>query len=125
MQRLEFAKVTSNKTNQKTETQVEENMRERKGAILALSRNVLRIENSDTFYVKSESKDIWYFIKYEPYWNWCSCFDNSYRHERCKHIFAVEYSIRKGTLQDVDKLPSFVKRDNMVPKSYLEDEYSF
>jgi hypothetical protein len=127
---IEHKKVTSNKY-QRTETQVEENMRERKGTILALSRRVLRIVGSDTFYCKSESRDIYHFIKYMPsVFEWCSCeFHqyNSIKHIKCKHIFAVEYSIRKGTLQYVEKLPKEVKRDNMVPitESYRDDSYDF
>ena len=102
-----------------------ENKRESHGLNIALSRTILRIENSDTFYVQSESKDLYYFVKYEPSFQWCSCLDNSMRHIKCKHLWGLEYAIRKGTLQDVEKLPSFVKRDNMVPKSYEEDDYSF
>jgi predicted nucleic acid-binding Zn finger protein len=64
-------------------------------------------------------------VRFEPYWNWCSCPDNSIRSAKCKHLIAVEYSIRKGTLKDIDKLPPFVKRDNMIPESYRDDEYDF
>jgi hypothetical protein len=126
MQSLEFAKVTS-KTNQKTEQKIEEieNKREAHGRNIGLTRKVLRISNSDTFYCQSESIDIYYFIRYESSFQWCSCFDNSMRHVKCKHIFAVEYSIRKGTLKEVEKLPKEVKRDNMVPESYRDDDYDF
>lgn len=129
MQKLEFANKSSKK-NQKTEQKVEEsgiNVREGKGLNLALTKKVYRLLNSDTFYCHSESKDIYYFIRYESSFHWCSCPDNSMRstNTKCKHIFAVEYSIKKGILKDVDKLPSFVKRDNMVSKSFKDDSYDF
>jgi hypothetical protein len=72
-----------------------ENKREGHGLNIALTRKVFRLQNSDTFYCQSESTDIYYFIRYEPYFSWCSCLDNSMRHIKCKHIFGVEYSIRK------------------------------
>jgi hypothetical protein len=134
MQTIEFANKSTSK-NQKTETQVEEsgieNIRERKGAILALSRNVYRLLETDVYYVQSErSNEIYYYVKYIfDSFSWCSCPDNSMRstNTKCKHIFAVEYSIRKGTLRDVDKLPKEAKRDNMVPitESYRDDDYDF
>lgn len=99
---------TSNKNQNAEQVKEVENMREVRGA--SLSRNVLRIIGSDSYYCKSESKEIWYFVRYEVSWSWCSCFDNSIRHVKCKHIFAIEYAIRKGTLRDVDKLPLETKR---------------
>jgi hypothetical protein len=81
---------------------------------------------SDTFYCKSESKDIWYFVRFNPsVLEWCSCPDNSYRGNTCKHIFAIIAGIRKGTVIDVEKLPPFVKRDNTMVSKNIGDEYSF
>jgi hypothetical protein len=111
MQRLEFANKTSTSKSHKTEQQeskiVVENLREVKGAGLATSRNILRIQNSDTFYVQSEKDDnIYYFVRYNPsVFEWCSCPDNSIRGQKCKHQFAIEYAIKKGTLKDIDRLP--------------------
>jgi hypothetical protein len=132
MQTLEFANKINNK-NQKTETQVEEleyeNKREGHGRNIALSRNVFRIVGSDTFYVQSESRDIYYFVKFKPdVFEICSCPDSWSRHVTCKHIFAVIYAIRKGTLKDVDKLPKKAKRDNgmvSATKTWKEEEYDF
>jgi hypothetical protein len=108
--------------------------REGKGMVLAISRRVYRFENSDTFYVESESTDnLYYFVKYNPsVFEWCACPDNSTRHIKCKHLYAIEFSIRFGTLKDIDKLPVEAKRygattTTAVSKSssYEEDEYSF
>ena len=99
--------------------------RECKGRALALTRNVYRLVNTDTFYCQSESsKDIYYFVKFKPdVIEWCSCPDSSMRGMKCKHTFAVEYAIRLATVKDVDKLPEQVKKE--VTKSYVEDDYSF
>ena len=99
--------------------------RECKGRSLALTRNVFRIEMTDSFYCQSENNaNVYYFIRYAPdKLIWCSCPDSSMRQMKCKHIFGVEFAIRLGTLKDVDKLPSDIKKE--VTKSYTEDDYSF
>lgn len=131
-------------SNEKTKPVEEllENKREVKGCHLALSRHVYRLLNSDTFYVESETvKDLYYFVRYEPSFHWCSCLDNSTRHVKCKHIFGVEYAIMKGTLRDIDKLPAEAKRYGRITttvaataarqeeeeqsKSYKDDDYTF
>jgi len=111
------------KVEQKNEEQ--EIKRECKGRALAITRNVFRIEKTDSFYCQSENNEnVYYFIRYAPdKLVWCSCPDNSMRQMKCKHIFGLEYSIRLGTLKDVDKLPVEVKKE--VTKSYTEDDYSF
>ena len=107
-----------------------------KGRVIALSRRIYRLLQTDVFYVESESTDgIYYFVKYKPdVIGFCSCMDSSTRNVRCKHSFAVEYSIRLGTLKDTDKLPAEAKRypqhDTIVvvtesPKSYRDDNYDF
>ena len=131
MNQLEIVhKKSTSKTNQITE-QVEtvENKREGKGRILATSRRVYRIQNSDTFYVESEnSNNIYYFVRFNPsVFEWCSCPDNSMRSIKCKHIFCIEYAIRLATVKDVEKLPKESKRDNnsIVSKLYRDDLYDF
>ena len=107
--------------------------RERKGFILAISRRLYRLQNSDIYYVESESCDnIYYFVKFKPdVIEFCSCMDSSTRSIRCKHSWACEYAIRMGTLKDTDRLPADAKRKQVVttvvavPKSYTEDDYSF
>ena len=91
----------------------EKDKREGKGHVLAISRRLYRLQNSDVYYVESESRDNnYYFVKFKPdgfesSW-WCSCKDNSTSHLKCKHIFAIEFSIKWGTLKDIDTIPSLV-----------------
>ena len=106
-----------------------------KGLVIALSRRVYRLLNTDVYYVESESSDnTYYFVKYKPdVIEFCSCMDSSTRSIRCKHSWACEYAIRLGTLKDTDKLPADAKRyphDTIVvvtesPKSYRDDNYDF
>ena len=103
-----------------------------KGRCIALSRRIYRLQNTDVFYVESESSDnTYYFVKYNLSDSaWCSCLDNSTRHVKCKHIFGVEFAIRLGTLKDTDKLPAEAKRyphDTIVvtTESYRDDDYDF
>lgn len=99
--------------------------RECKGRALVITRNVFRIEKTDSFYCQSENNEnVYYFIRYSPdKLVWCSCPDSSMTQMKCKHIFGLEYSIRLGTLKDVDRLPVEVKKE--VTKLYTEDDYDF
>ncbi len=127
-------KIVSKETKQELET---ENKREGKGRILATSRNVLRLQNTDTYYVQSESaENIYYFVRYNfGVLEWCSCPDNSIRGIKCKHQFAIEYAIKLGTLKDIDKLPTeatrftnhseIVQQQQTKSKSWKDSEYSF
>lgn len=87
---------------------VEKNRREGKGRVISLSRNIYKITDKNTYYVESESCDSrYYFVRYNPsVFEWCSCFDNSRRNEKCKHIFAIEFGSQFNTIKEVDKLPS-------------------
>ena len=102
---IEHKKLTANnnqkqKVVEKKQELGYENKREGHGYNIALTRKVLRIENSDTFYIESEStNNLFYLVRYEPYFQWYSCLDNSTRHVRCKHLFAIEFAIRFGTLK--------------------------
>ena len=111
--------------------------RECKGRSLALTRNVYRLVNTDVFYVKSESSnDIYYFVKFKPdVVEYCSCLDNSLRggQMNCKHLHAIGFAIRLGTLRDTERLPTEAKVSKVVStanviataKSYTDDDYSF
>lgn len=81
-----------------------ENTREGHGRNIALIRRVYRLLNSDVYYVESEtSNNIYYFVKFKPdVFEICSCPDSWTRHTKCKHLFAIEYAIMKGTLKDID-----------------------
>jgi hypothetical protein len=119
------------------EKKTKRDRRESRGRVLALSRRMYRLQNSDVYYIESETADnIYYFVKFKPdVFEWCSCLDNSTRHIKCKHIFGIEFSIRMGALQDINKLPEEAKRyyPTSTPttptitttKSYEDDDYSF
>ena len=93
--------------------------------------NKIHLLQTDVFYVESESTDnVYYFVKFKPdVIEWCTCPDNSTKHKKCKHLFAIEFAIKWGTLRDTDKLPTDVKRDiqsvALQSKSYKDDDYSF
>jgi predicted nucleic acid-binding Zn finger protein len=108
-----------------------------KGRVIALSRRIYRLLQTDVFYVESEStENVYYFVKFKSdLIEWCSCPDNSLRgsQKKCKHIHAIEFAIRLGTLKDTDRLPTEAKVRKVAvsatvvptPKSYTEDDYSF
>ena len=125
-QELTTSKEIVEQTNKK-------DRRKGKGRVIALSRRIYRLLQTDVFYVESESTDnVYYFVKFKPdviEW-WCSCFDNSMRGIKCKHVWSIEFTIKIGTLKDTDKLPADAKRKQVVttvavPKSYKKDDYSF
>jgi hypothetical protein len=131
---IEHKKSTNNSKVVGSEPKQElENKREGHGMNIALTKNVYRLQNTDTFYVESEkSNDLYYFVRYNPsVFEWCSCPDNSTRGIKCKHQFAIEFAIRLGTLKDVEKLPSEAKRygsttvEAIAAKSYRDDDYDF
>lgn len=100
---------------------VKKDRREGKGRVIAVSRNVYRIEKSDVYYVESESKDgKYYYVMFDTVKNfeWCSCKDFSNHKRKCKHLFAVEYAIKNNVVKNIDKLPS-------TTHSWKDDEYSF
>lgn len=129
MNQLEIVHKKSTSKKQKTGQVEVENTREVRGRALATTRVIYRIQNSDTYYFQSERSDnIFYFVRFNPsVFEYCSCPDNSYRGNTCKHIFGVIAGIRKGTIIDTDKLPSDVKKDNSstISKSYRDEDYDF
>ena len=132
---LEHKKIpkTTNQTKVVGNSEEIENKREERGRHLAISRRIYRLQSTDTFYVESESgKDLYYFVRYNfSGFQWCSCPDNSTRGIKCKHQFAIEHSIMKGTLKDIERLPAEAKRygsstvEAITAKSYRDDDYDF
>ena len=105
-----------------------------KGCLIAQSRRIYRLMQTDVFYVESESTDnVYYFVKFKPdVVEYCTCPDNSLRGEqmKCKHLWSIEFAIRLGTLIDTDRLPTEAKVRKIVTaaavtKSYKDDDYSF
>jgi hypothetical protein len=98
-------------TDQKVVENTKKDRRPGKGRAMALSRRIYRLQNTNNtsfYYVESEtSDDQYYFCKFKPdvlEW-YCSCKDNSTRHLKCKHLFAIEFAIKWGTIKDIDKVP--------------------
>lgn len=124
---IEHKKSPSNK-NQKTE-QVED-LLEKKVRALISSRRLYRLENSNIFYIESSKDNTFYYCRYTfgSKGNFCSCKDFEYRGtiRDCYHLTnMIPIGIMKGKIIDVSTLPKELKQENMVSKSYLDDEYDF
>ena len=130
--------LTTNKIVGKLKQQEKKDRRSRKGRVIALSRRIYRLLQTDVFYVESESTDnVFYYVKFKPdVIEWCTCPDNSLRggQMRCKHLHTIEFAIRLGTLRDIDRLPTEAKVRKVAAvtalpttakKSYTDDDYSF
>ena len=114
-------------------------LRQCKGRRLSITLSVFRIQDSKhSFYVKSESSNRYYFVEYKPDSSFCTCWDfASNRSDKCKHIYAVEHSLRLGLVQQIEhKLPicqskklvtsmSSIDAVDNKPKSWTEDEYDY
>jgi transposase len=78
-----------------------EDMREARGREIAASA---KLEQKGPFWVvPSQSGDGTYIVDYDSRWPKCSCPDHETRQVRCKHLFAVEYTLRReirGTAND-------------------------
>jgi hypothetical protein len=120
------------------ENTTKKDRRSGKGRVIALSRRIYRLMQTDIFYVESESTDnVYYFVKFKPdVIELCTCPDNSMRtgggQIKCKHLYAIEFAIKMGTLRDTERLPPEAKVRKTIavtltikPKSYTEDDYSF
>src|SRR2546428_1894330 len=69
------------------------NPREEKGKQIAQSNHVIRVSDSH-YRVHSKTRIKWFdVIKTNLKWE-CTCEDHTYRHICCKHIHAVEFSIK-------------------------------
>ena len=109
--KIEHKKSTTNSNQIVVDKKKTKDRREGKGRSIALSRRIYRLLQTDVFYVESESTDnVYYFVKFKPdVFGWCNCKDYSTRHTiKCKHLFAIEFAIKWGTLQDIDTIPSLL-----------------
>lgn len=69
------------------------NEREQRGLDIAKQPNQIKRLDADSYTVKSQSNDHEYRVfKVSDEW-FCECPDHVYRHVKCKHIFAVEFSV--------------------------------
>jgi len=130
-------------SNKKLVNEESKILRECRGRRMAISRRVYGTNTTNSkihFYVASESSstDRYYFVEYKDNWNFCTCMDYaSNRLDKCKHIFAVEYALRLGLVQSIDrKLPltqskkvvtvsSSIDENINKPKSWEADYYDF
>jgi transposase-like protein len=70
-----------------------ENQREQKGLDIAKLPDQIKRIDADTYTVKSQTNNHEYKVfKVNDEW-YCECPDHVYRHEKCKHIYAVEFSV--------------------------------
>jgi len=70
-----------------------ENQREQKGLDIAKVPNQVKRRDASTYEVLSQSSNGRYEVLNTSLGWMCSCPDHIYRHEKCKHIFAVEFSV--------------------------------
>jgi hypothetical protein len=109
-----------------------ENKRCGHGLNIANTKNVCRLQNTDKYYVQSESaENIYYLVsyKFDEQNDYCSCPDSSIRKLKCKHQFAIEHSIRLGKVQTIEKFngKTFANKIPVVQqsKSWKDSEYSY
>jgi transposase-like protein len=67
--------------------------REQRGLEIAKMNNQIKRIDAQNYVVKSQSSDSEYCVSKSPDGWKCECPDHVYRHVKCKHIFAVEFSV--------------------------------
>jgi putative transposase len=86
---------------------------ERGRLICDLGNQVCRLDDN-TYSVKSQSGKGEYEVRATEAGWLCSCPDSSYRGEKCKHIFAVEFSKRIRSAVELGVLAEFTTTDKCV-----------
>jgi transposase-like protein len=80
------------------------NEREQRGMKIAQQENQVKRIDIDSYTVKSQSNDHAYKVfKVSDEW-FCECPNHVYRHVKCKHIFAVEFSASLRTEVQIRRL---------------------
>jgi putative transposase len=84
--------------------------REQKGLEIAKQPNQIKRLDADSYTVKSQSNDHEYKVfKVSDEW-FCECPDHVYRHVKCKHIFAVEFSVSlRETVRRIEPLDNLTE----------------
>src|SRR5215211_256849 len=73
-------------------------MNEREQKALAIAAKNKLAKKGDVWLVPSQSDNGHYKVNAnDPDWPTCTCPDFELRHARCKHIYAVEYTIERET----------------------------
>lgn len=89
-------------------TNNDNSLREEKGKAIAEKENQIKRIDADSYIVKSQSNAHEYKVfKVSGEW-FCECPDHVYRHVKCKHIFAVEFSASLRTEVQIRRLDSDV-----------------
>ena len=84
------------------------NLREIKGLAIANKSSQIKRVNDLTYKVHSQSRKVSYLIsQFENGWT-CECPDHKYRELRCKHIFAVEFSLASRKTVEKTKIEPIV-----------------
>jgi transposase-like protein len=86
------------------------NDREQKGLDIAKLPNQIKRIDADSYTVKSQSNDHEYKVfKVSDEW-FCECPDHVYRHAKCKHIFAVEFSVSlRNTVRRIEPIDNLTE----------------
>lgn len=86
-------------------------LRTEKGKIITLKSDLIRISDTEYTIYSQTTKRKYNLIYTDSFWV-CDCADHKFRHVRCKHIQAIEYSLMKRE----DK-----RRENVVKIVPLKD----
>jgi len=73
-------------------TQLTQNLREEKGLQIANAKSQIKCIEENFYAVQSQSGNGEYAVSMVDNEWMCECPDNKFRHVKCKHIFAVEFS---------------------------------
>lgn len=100
------------------------NLRESKGKELAQAKDCVKRINEKFYKVKSQAgNNKEYDVIFQENEDWyCSCPDSIYRKQKCKHIFAVEFSIklREHVKQEITIEPVSISDCIFCHSSYLK-----
>jgi transposase len=83
-------------------------IREMKGLEIATNSNLTRCRRN-IWLVPSQHRAKTYTVKFNPKRPTCTCYDFGSRGKKCKHIFAVEFTIRRAQGKRTPKAPKCVK----------------
>lgn len=106
--------------------------REEKAQKIVHTKGTIKRIDETTYFVQSQSGNGAYtVVSTESGWK-CACADHSYRHAKCKHIWAVEFSIelRKEVQATVTVVPElnnlacrYCNSENVVKKAKRQNKY--
>ena len=91
-----------------------ESVRCERGRLICDLGNQVRRLDENTYSVKSQSGNGEYEVRATEAGWLCSCPDSTYREEKCKHIFAVEFSKRIRTEVELGVLAPFNETDSCI-----------